>query len=184
VAYAATIQASPAGRSLVWSIAAGALPGGLNLNSSTGAISGTPTASGSFAFTVKAQDTAAASVTASKGFTIAIAAAAPPPPPPPPPAPGACSGTLATISSPTPGSTLPGSTVTFAWCNASRDYFLTVETIPGAHDIFNAVVRVTSVTLVNIPTQGKPLYVTLWTQQSGGKTYVAAPTITYTEAKK
>jgi FG-GAP repeat protein len=43
------------------------------------------------------------------------------------------------------GSTSPGSTlaatggfVTFTWCNASADYFVVIESIPGAHDIFFA----------------------------------------------
>jgi len=50
-----------------------------------------------------------------------------------------CSTPDATIISPTPGSVLPSSgTVTFSWCNASADYFVIVETVPGAHDIFYA----------------------------------------------
>jgi hypothetical protein len=88
---------------------------------------------------------------------------------------------VAQITSPTPGSTLPGSTVTFQWCNASADYFLTVESILGAHDIFFAVVRVNSVTLINLPTTGRTVFVTLWTQGNNGNwqnpfqyTYTAA----------
>lgn len=88
---------------------------------------------------------------------------------------------VAQMTSPTPGSTLPGSTVTFQWCNASADYFLTVESILGAHDIFYAVVRVNSVTLINLPTTGKTVFVTLWTQGNNGNwqnpfqyTYTAA----------
>jgi fibronectin-binding autotransporter adhesin len=50
-----------------------------------------------------------------------------------------CTTPDATIISPTPGSVLPSSgTVTFSWCNASADYFVIVETVPGAHDIFYA----------------------------------------------
>jgi hypothetical protein len=41
---------------LAYSISAGALPGGIILNASTGAIAGTPTAAGTFNFTVKAAD--------------------------------------------------------------------------------------------------------------------------------
>ena len=45
---------------------------------------------------------------------------------------------VAQMISPTNGSTLPAGAVTFEWCNASADYFLVVESVPGAHDIFNA----------------------------------------------
>jgi hypothetical protein len=75
---------------------------------------------------------------------------------------------VAQLISPAPGSTLPGSTVTFSWCNASADYFLDVESILGAHDIFYARVRVTSVTLINLPTTGRPVFLTLWTQGANG----------------
>jgi hypothetical protein len=108
-----------------------------------------------------------------------------------------CVGPLATLISPAPGSTLPTGAVTFQWCDAGRDYFLTVESIPGAHEIFNAVVHVTSVTLgpaCNIPSatspstgcilpNGETIYVTLWTQVGSGKTsFQAAPTVTYAAA--
>jgi hypothetical protein len=49
-----------------------------------------------------------------------------------------CTTPEATMISPTPGSVLPLGNVTFSWCNASADYFVTVESIPGAHDIFFA----------------------------------------------
>jgi hypothetical protein len=74
---------------------------------------------------------------------------------------------VAQLTSPTPGSTLPGSTVTFSWCNASGDYFLTVESLLGSHNIFNAVVRVNTITLINLPTNGGTIYLTLWTQLGG-----------------
>jgi len=78
--------------------------------------------------------------------------------------------------------------VTFAWCNANADYFLTVESVPGAHDIFNAfaggvgpgagVVSVTLGPACNIPsatnpttgcipTRGETIFVTLFTQKRG-----------------
>jgi hypothetical protein len=107
---------------------------------------------------------------------------------------------VATITSPAPESTLPSGAVTFTWCNANSDYFLTVESVPGAKDIYNAfVVGQESVTLgpacntptgTNptsqcIPANGATVYVTLQTNtaQSGRKNYVAAPTVTYTAAK-
>jgi len=56
----------------IWTISGGALPAGLNLAAATGVISGTPSASGSFSFTVTATD--ADSHTASKAFSIVVAA--------------------------------------------------------------------------------------------------------------
>ncbi len=77
--------------------------------------------------------------------------------------------TRAQMISPAPGSTLPGSTVTFTWTAAPHDYFLRVGTQPFGTELFNAVVRVTSVTLVNMPTNGGRIYVDLYTNSPGGK---------------
>jgi hypothetical protein len=44
------------GSGLTWSVSSGALPAGLNLNSSTGLISGTPTAAGDASFQIKVTD--------------------------------------------------------------------------------------------------------------------------------
>jgi hypothetical protein len=56
--------------------------------------------------------------------------------------------------------------VTFEWCNANADYFLVVESVSGAHDIFNAfaggvgpragVVSVTLGPACNVPTATSP----------------------------
>ncbi|PZG12832.1 hypothetical protein C1I95_25035 [Micromonospora craterilacus] len=46
-----------------WSVSAGSLPPGLNLNSSTGLLSGTPTVAGTFPFTVRVTDSFAQSAT-------------------------------------------------------------------------------------------------------------------------
>lgn len=54
-----------------WAITQGALPSGLTLNGTTGAIIGTPAESGSFSFTVKATDTAGLS-SQEKTFTLVI----------------------------------------------------------------------------------------------------------------
>ena len=51
-AYSATLTSSPSGAT--WSVSSGSLPAGLTLNASTGTISGTPTASGTSRFTVRA----------------------------------------------------------------------------------------------------------------------------------
>jgi len=68
-AYSSTLAASLPS---TWSFVIGTLPAGLNLNASTGAITGTPTALGATTFTVKAQSGAA---TAQKQFTITITTA-------------------------------------------------------------------------------------------------------------
>ena len=73
VAYSTTLQASGGQTPYAWSISAGALPAGLNLNSSTGAISGAPTATGVSNFTVQVTDANANS--ASKAFSITVSAA-------------------------------------------------------------------------------------------------------------
>ena len=74
-AYTATVQASGGKTPYGWSIASGALPAGINLNASSGAISGTPTQSGSFSVTIRAQDSSSPVQTTSKIFAVAIAAA-------------------------------------------------------------------------------------------------------------
>jgi hypothetical protein len=72
---------------------AGALPGGVNL-SSAGVLSGTPTAAGTFIFTVKAANSAG-SVT--QAFTLTVTA------PPAPPSSGGGGTTTVTVSEPSPG---------------------------------------------------------------------------------
>src|SRR5690348_15650548 len=74
--YGATVSASGGTARYQWSVASGTLPGGLALASSTGALSGTPTASGSFSFTVQVKD--AAAKTSQKSFSVTIQAAIPP----------------------------------------------------------------------------------------------------------
>jgi uncharacterized repeat protein (TIGR01451 family) len=56
----------------VWSVTAGSLPAGLTLNASTGALAGTPTAAGSYSFTVRVVD--AFSQSATRTITLAITA--------------------------------------------------------------------------------------------------------------
>ncbi|MBM4146350.1 MAG: hypothetical protein FJ240_08775, partial [Nitrospira sp.] len=55
-AYSLQIQASGGLAPITYTIISGSLPTGLNLNSSTGMISGTPAASGNYSFTVRATD--------------------------------------------------------------------------------------------------------------------------------
>jgi len=53
-----------------WSISAGALPTGLTLNTSTGAVAGTPTVANTFNFTVRVADSASHATT--KAYTVTI----------------------------------------------------------------------------------------------------------------
>jgi hypothetical protein len=99
------------------------------------------------------------------------------------PCPGSesCTGLAAELICPTPGTTLPGNDVTFTWCNANADYFLQMESIRGAHDIFFAFVPAQNfVHLINIPTNGATIYVTLWTKLHGE--YQTPLDYTYTAA--
>jgi Putative Ig domain len=72
-AYSQTIQSSGGTGAITWSVVAGAgtPPTGLSLGSTTGTISGTPSAVGSFSFTVLATDSTG--VTAKQPFTVTIA---------------------------------------------------------------------------------------------------------------
>ena len=70
VAYRQTLSTSGGASPYTYSISAGALPAGLTLSSTTGVISGTPTATGTFNFTVTAKDTSSFTATQAYAFTI------------------------------------------------------------------------------------------------------------------
>ncbi|MBI1762436.1 MAG: putative Ig domain-containing protein, partial [Acidobacteria bacterium] len=68
-AYSQAVSASPAG-SYSYAVSSGALPTGLTLNASTGAITGTPTTNGSFTFTIRAS---AGACNGSSSYSVTIA---------------------------------------------------------------------------------------------------------------
>ena len=74
-AYSQTVTAGGGLAPYTWSVISGSLPAGLNLNPSTGEISGTPTAAGSSSFTVQALD--ANQSIANSLLSITISAARP-----------------------------------------------------------------------------------------------------------
>ncbi len=69
-AYSQALSASGGKQPYTWSITAGALPGGMQLNSASGLISGTPATAGAYAFTARVTDSASA--TADKQFVLTI----------------------------------------------------------------------------------------------------------------
>ena len=73
-AYSASLSATGGTGSYAWTITSGALPAGLTLAATTGTISGTPTAIGTFTFTIQASSGGQAT---SRTFTLAVAAPTP-----------------------------------------------------------------------------------------------------------
>jgi outer membrane protein assembly factor BamB len=72
----------------------------------------------------------------------------------------------AVITGPSPRSTFTSSSVTFTWSPGSAtSYFLLVGSSPGGSDIYlSNQLHTTSVTVNNIPTDGRNIYVTLYSQ--------------------
>ena len=86
--------------------------------------------------------------------------------------------TVAEMISPEDGSVLDVWENTFTWCDARADYFLSIETLRGAHDVVFAVFRgITSITFgvecASTPPSGcilpygETVYVDLWTHIRG-----------------
>ncbi len=94
----------------------------------------------------------------------------------------AAAATKSLLTTPTPGSTLGGSTATFGWTAGSgfTYRYLLVGTTPGGGDLFsNHVDMVLSQAVTGIPTDGRTIYVRLQSYinnawQIDDKTYVAA----------
>ncbi|MEX2228731.1 MAG: Ig domain-containing protein [Dehalococcoidia bacterium] len=74
-AYAQTLAGAGGVTAYSWSLQSGALPTGLTLNTTTGAITGTPTAAGSFTFTVLVTDMAGGTASQELSMTVAVAPA-------------------------------------------------------------------------------------------------------------
>jgi len=78
--------------------------------------------------------------------------------------------TLANLTAPAPDNanppTLSGSTVTFSWSavNGAAKYWLDVGNSAGQGDISAGALTETSKTVSNIPVDGRPIYIQLWTQ--------------------
>jgi hypothetical protein len=72
-AYSATLKAQGGTPAYIWSITSGSLPAGLGLAASDGVISGTPTASGAFTFTVSVTDSSSPVQTKSTTLSLTVA---------------------------------------------------------------------------------------------------------------
>ena len=96
----------------------------------------------------------------------------------------------ATLTSPTPGSTLSGSSATFTWSagTGASAYKLILGTSAGGSDVYNSyTTAVTTKGVSGIPVKGATLYATLYTQISGvwsynSYTYTEHGTVTPTKA--
>ncbi len=73
-AYSQTLAASGGFGADTWSVTSGSLPPGLTLASSSGAISGTPTATGTHDFTVQVTDSGSPQMSATEPLSITVAA--------------------------------------------------------------------------------------------------------------
>ncbi|WP_242345387.1 putative Ig domain-containing protein [Anaeromyxobacter terrae] len=73
--YAEAVAANGGAEPYAWSVVAGTLPPGLALDVVTGALAGSPTATGGYTFTVQAADASTPQKVASQAFSVTIAAA-------------------------------------------------------------------------------------------------------------
>ncbi len=71
--YSKALQVSGGTPSYTWSISSGSLPTGMSLGTTTGMISGTPTASGTFNFAARVTDSSSPAQTKSAAMTLVVA---------------------------------------------------------------------------------------------------------------
>jgi hypothetical protein len=90
----------------------------------------------------------------------------------------------ATMTSPTPGSTLNGASTTFTWTpvpSGTTGYFLWIGSAPGTANLANIGELFGTSYTANLPTNGATIYVRLWTDISGVGKALLYNDYTYTE---
>ncbi|GEM_PF-1730553 len=113
------------------------------------------------------------------GTPVPVPAPTPVPTPAPKPTPTPRPPTSLQILSPTPDSTLPGNTATFVWGGATNalSYSLTVGSTPGSADIYRSgKLKVRSVSVGNLPTNGEAVYVRVIARTGRGRLQTADST--------
>jgi hypothetical protein len=93
-------------------------------------------------------------------------------------------GSLAQMSTPTPGATLAGSSQTFTWTagNGVSEYWLDVGATAGGKNLFGQSLGSSlTATVTGLPTDGRTIYVRLWSKLGSWEykdyTYIAANTV-------
>ena len=84
--------------------------------------------------------------------------------------------TPAVLTTPAPGSTLTGTSVTFAWSpgNTAKNFELWVGTTAGSSNLYNSgSVTATSETVSDLPSNGQPVYVRLYWYINGSWSYAS-----------
>src|SRR5947207_1208867 len=91
----------------------------------------------------------------------------------------------AVLTTPEPGSTLPGATATFSWSAGAgtTQYLMSIGTTgPGSFNVYSQGQGTNlSATVSGLPVDGSPVYVRLWTQL-GESTGLVLNDYTYTAA--
>ena len=89
--------------------------------------------------------------------------------------------TAATLASPVTGSTLTGASTTFTWASngSTTPVYLWVGSTSGGNDLVNVGPLSGTSTTVTLPTNGAPVYATLWSTLSSN---LVSTTASYTEA--
>ena len=157
VSYGATLAASSGVPPYTWSVQSGQLPPGLSLQGSTGQISGTPSQTGAFSFSVQARDSAGQ--TASSNFNASIAPASAP---------------IVSSMSPKSGPTSGGTPVTVSGVNFKTGDTVLFGGVAASSVTVSSATQIQAVTPAHI---AGPITVTV--QDAGGQSANLANGFTY-----